>query len=170
MINRFQVCLPLILQYEGGWADDPQDPGGATMKGVTLAVYEQFKGRMATKDELLHISDADLQAIYRKGYWDALRCDDLPPGVDLVAFDAAVNSGPKKSAKWLQRAAMVADDGVIGPITLKAVRARAASQVINAALDSRLNFLRSLPTFSRYGAGWTRRVADVREKALAVAA
>ena len=167
MKDNFQHCLALTLQYEGGWSDDPHDPGGATMKGVTLAVYEQFKGRSATKDELRHISDADLEAIYRTGYWDKMRCDDLPKGVDMVAFDAAVNSGPKRSAQWLQRAAMVADDGQIGPQTIKALNSLNPHQVVNAALDNRLKFLRGLDNFTRYGRGWTDRVARVRAEALA---
>ena len=169
MKDNFPPCLALTLQYEGGWTDDPRDPGGATMKGVTLAVYEQFKGRAATKDELRHIADADLQAIYRQGYWDKLRCDDLPAGVDLVAFDAAVNSGPKRSAQWLQRAAMVADDGSIGPKSIAALNALNARQVINAACDNRLAFLRGLSTFKYYGRGWVARVANVRAEATALA-
>ena len=166
MKDSFQHCLALTLQYEGGWADDPHDPGGATMKGVTLAVYEQFKGRGATKEELRHISDTDLEAIYRQGYWDKMRCDDLPRGVDMVAFDAAVNSGPKRSAQWLQRAAMVPDDGVVGPKTVAALNALNAHQLVNAALDNRLYFLRGLSNFTRYGRGWTDRVARVRAEAL----
>lgn len=165
MKDNFAECLAHVLQSEGGWAEDPRDPGGATMKGVTLATYEQFKGRHATKDELRAISDEDLQAIYRQGYWDKVRGDDLPPGVDLVAFDAAVNSGPRQSAKWLQRAAMVTADGVIGPVTIKAVNALNRRQVINAACDNRLNFLRTLPTFAHFGKGWTARVARVRSAA-----
>lgn len=165
-MSRFSDCLSFVLKEEGGWADDPKDPGGATMKGVTLAVYEQFKGRHASKAELRAISDEDLAAIYRQGYWDNLRCDDLPPGVDLVAFDAAVNSGPARSAKWLQRAVLVPDDGAIGPVTIKVVNGMNRAQVINAACDQRLAFLRSLPTFSHFGKGWTARVARVRSAAL----
>lgn len=166
---NFEQCLSLVLGFEGGWADDPHDPGGATMKGITLAVYEQFKGRAATKDELRAISDADLRAIYRQGYWDKLRCDSLPTGVDFVAFDAAVNSGPSRSAKWLQNAAGVTVDGVIGPKTMEAIAALPAAHVIGAALDSRMTFLRSLPTFSRFGKGWTARVDAVRSEAMKMA-
>ena len=165
MKDNFAECLAHVLQSEGGYVDDPRDPGGATCKGVSLAVYEQFKGRHATKDELRHISDEDLQAIYRQGYWDKVRGDDLPPGVDLVAFDAAVNSGPRQSAKWLQRALHVADDGVIGPATIKAANGMNRRQVINAACDNRLAFLRSLPTFGHFGAGWTARVGRIRSAA-----
>ena len=165
MKDNFAECLAHVLQSEGGWADDPRDSGGATMKGITLATYEQYKGRHATKDELRAISDEDLAAIYRQGYWDKMRCDDLPAGIDLVAFDAAVNSGPGASAKWLQRAAMVPADGVIGPVTIKAVNALNRRQVINAALDNRLNFLRTLPTFGHFGKGWTARIARVRSAA-----
>jgi len=95
--DRFSTVLAETLTHEGGWADHPKDPGGATMKGVTLATYRQYYPN-ATKADLRKISDADLKMIYRTGYWDKVRGDDLPPGVDLMTFDVAVNSGPRRAA------------------------------------------------------------------------
>jgi lysozyme family protein len=169
MKDNFAACLAEILKHEGGWADHPKDPGGATMKGVTIGTFAQFKGRKVSKEELRAISDADLQAIYRRKYWDVVRGDDLPLGLDLVAFDAAVNSGPSRGARWLQQGLGVTVDGAIGPVTIARAREVSARSAIEAALIARLTFLRSLKTWPTFGRGWQRRVDDVRRVALAMA-
>jgi lysozyme family protein len=99
-VNYPAPILDFTLKYEGGWSDDPRDPGGATMKGVTLATYAAFKGRAVSKAELKAISDVDLFAIYRQGYWQAVDGDELPTGPDLCLFDIAVNSGPARALSW----------------------------------------------------------------------
>lgn len=166
MKDNFARCLPEILRHEGGWADHRKDPGGATMKGITIGTYRQWKGRAVTKAELRAISDEEVAAIYRRNYWDKVRGDDLPAGLDLVAFDAAVNSGPARGARWLQTALGVAADGKIGPKTIAAAQAADAAMAINRALDIRLSFLRGLKTWSTFGKGWSARVAGVRKVAL----
>jgi lysozyme family protein len=170
MRDNFERCLAEVLKHEGGWADHPKDPGGATMKGITIGTYAQWKGRKVTKDELRRIPDAEVAAIYRRNYWDKVRGDDLPAGLDLVAFDAAVNSGPARGARWLQEALGVTADGKIGPATLEAARNDRAPTVIERAIARRLAFLRGLKTWPTFGKGWGRRVEDVRSKALAMAA
>jgi lysozyme family protein len=155
----------MVLKHEGGWADHPKDPGGATMKGVTIGTFSQFKGRKVSKDELRNISDADLQAIYRRKYWGVVKADELPSGLDFVAFDAAVNSGPARGARWLQEALGVAADGKIGPATLAHARAANVDLVIDRACDARLMFLQRLKTWPTFGKGWARRVAEVRAAA-----
>lgn len=170
MKSNFDFCLREVLRHEGGWADHPADPGGATMKGITIGTYAQWKGRTVTKAELRAISDKEVAAIYRRNYWDKVRGDDLPGGLDLVAFDAAVNSGPSRGARWLQQALGVPEDGAIGNVTLSAARAQYAPAVIERAIGFRLAFLRRLKTWQHFGKGWTRRVEDVRAKALALAA
>ncbi len=166
MTDRFAICLPRILIHEGGWSDDPEDPGGATMKGVTLAVFRAFKERAVTKAELRRISDADLAEIYRRNYWNVVRADELPAGVDYVTFDIAVNSGPGRAARILQAAAGANMDGAIGPATLEAVR-RVAPEILIRAMGSRREaFYRSLPTFPRFGRGWLARCAQVTATAL----
>lgn len=169
MRDNFPACLAITLAHEGGWADHPKDPGGATMKGITLATYRQYRPG-ATKAQLRAITDAEVQAIYRRGYWDAVRGDDLPAGLDLVAFDAAVNSGPSRGAKWLQMALGVTADGVIGPKTLAAAGRADPVWTISKACTLRLTFLRNLSTWPTFGKGWRRRVDDVQAKALAMAA
>ena len=169
MKDNFEACLAHVLQSEGLWADHPKDPGGATMKGVTLATYRKYKPG-ATKAQLRAISDADLAMIYRGGYWNLVKGDDLPAGLDLVAFDAAVNSGPGRGARWLQEALGVNPDGVIGPKTIAAANAAHKDAVIDRACDLRLGFLRQLGTWKTFGKGWTRRVEDVRDTASKMAA
>ena len=99
--------------------------------------------------------------IYRRSYWDAARCEQLPAPVRLIHFDSAVNSGVGRAARWLQTAAGVTPDGAIGPITLRAVQAADPQALAMRYGAVRLNFLASLGTFSTFGRGWTRRVADV---------
>lgn len=169
MQSNFAKCLPEILKHEGGWADHPSDPGGATMKGITIGTYRQWKGRAVTKAELRAISDEEVAAIYKRNYWDKVRGDDLPAGLDLVAFDAAVNSGPARGARWLQTALGVAADGKIGPKTIAAALEADAATAINRALDVRLSFLKGLKTWPTFGKGWGRRVSDVRKVALGMA-
>ena len=169
MKDNFDKCLSITLRHEGGWADHPKDPGGATMKGVTIGTYAQFKGRKVTKDELRNISDADLRTIYRRNYWDKVRGDDLPAGLDLVAFDGAVNSGPARGARWLQQGVGVAADGKIGPATIAAAKAVPASPAIAASCDARLEFLHRLKTWPTFGRGWQSRVDDIRRQAVAMA-
>lgn len=168
-MNRFAECLAITLRHEGEWADHPRDPGGATMKGVTLATYRRYRPG-ATKEHLRAITDAELRRIYREGYWDPVRADALPPGLDLVTFDAAVNSGPGQGAKWTQRALGVADDGKIGPESIAAATRADPRRAINDACDRRLAMLRGLSTWDAFGRGWTSRVEDIRSKALAMAA
>jgi lysozyme family protein len=167
--DNFERCLAEVLKHEGGWADHPKDPGGATMKGVTIGTFAQFKGRKVTKDELRAISDADLRAIYRRKYWDVVKADDLPAGLDLVAFDAAVNSGPSRGARWLQDGLGVAADGKVGPMTIRAAQHANVPLAIGKALDARLAFLRRLKTWPTFGKGWQRRVDDVRRVAIEMA-
>ncbi|MET3924623.1 glycoside hydrolase family 108 protein [Devosia sp. 2618] len=166
--TNFAQALGEVLKHEGGWADHPKDPGGATMKGVTLATYRRYRPG-ATKAQLRAITDAELQRIYREGYWDAVRGDDLPAGLDLAVFDFAVNSGPGRAAIYLQNIIGVAPDGKIGPITLKAVEKHSVASLINELCSHRLAFLERLSTWPTFGKGWSRRVADVRAKSLSMA-
>lgn len=169
MKKNFKDSLDHVLKHEGGWADHPKDPGGATMKGVTLATYRRHFGKNKSKRALRNISDDELGQIYRAGYWDKCQCDKLPSGVDYAVFDAAVNSGPGRSAKWLQAAVGAKQDGGIGPRTLAKVKEHDAVEVTDTMCDRRLNFLRSLDTWETFGKGWGRRVEGVRATAVAMA-
>lgn len=169
MNRNFQRALKLVLAHEGGWADHPKDPGGATMKGVTIGTYRQYVNPTGTKEDLRKITDAQLAEVYRRHYWDAVRADDLPDGVDYAVFDFAVNSGPSRAVKYIQAVVGASQDGKIGPATLKAIAAANPAQVINSLCDDRLAFLKKLPTWKTFGKGWSSRVSGVRKEALAMA-
>ena len=166
MKENFDKSLALILKHEGLYIDHPQDPGGATMKGITLATFTDFKGRAMSKEELRAISDADVRAIYKSRYWDAVRADELKPGVDLLAFDMAVNKGVGRAAKLMQRAAGVAEDGALGPKSMAAINALDAADFIAKVSEARRDFYKSLKTFPVFGKGWLRRVDETEKEAL----
>lgn len=169
MKENFDKALQLVLVHEGGFVNHPKDPGGATMKGVTLQTFRRYYGADKTVNDLRNITVEQLAHIYRTGYWDKCKGDELPSGVDYAVFDVAVNSGPGRAAKFLQAAIGVAQDGSIGPGTVAKVAAQDPAAVINGICDHRLAFLKSLPTFSTFGKGWTSRVGGVRQKALEMA-
>jgi lysozyme family protein len=164
-MSNFDKSLKLVLKYEGEWSDHPKDLGGATNKGITLKTYRAKMGSWLTKADLRGISDHQIAKIYREDYWDKIRGDELPPGVAYCVFDAAVNSGPSRSSKWLQHCLGCAEDGRIGNITLGLVKGNDASALIDKMCDERMMFLESLPTWDVFGRGWKRRVEAVREAA-----
>lgn len=168
-MSRFSECLPLILQHEGGYVDHPKDPGGATNLGVTLRTLQEWRGRHVTKAEVRALTAKDVAPIYEARYWRAASCDKLPPGVDYMAFDLAVNSGPGRAARYLQEAVGVNADGAIGPMTLEAVSDADPVHVVRAISARRERFYRSLDTFPTFGKGWLRRLKEVTDKALEMA-
>lgn len=168
MRENFEFCLAHVLKSEGGWSDHKDDPGGATMKGVTLLTYRKFYGADKTKEDLRQISPGALSHIYRTGYWNKCLCDDLSDGVDLTVFDGAVNSGPGRSVKWLQAAVGAAQDGHIGSNTISKTQAEDGVSVIHGICDQRLSFLKALSTWPSFGKGWQRRVEQLRADAVAL--
>lgn len=163
----FDRALPHILVHEGGKVNHPKDPGGRTNKGITQRVYNAWraKSNLPARDVYL-IDDMEVAAIYRFQYWDAVQGDALPEGVGYVVFDGAVNSGPKQSIKWLQRALGLlytgSIDGVMGALTLQAVAAvNDMDALIGRIIDRREAFLRALKTWADFGRGWLRRIGEV---------
>jgi len=164
--QNFVPSLSGVLVHEGGWSNHKADPGGATMKGVTQRVYDAYRRRRDLLPQSVRlITEVELRDIYRKQYWDAVKGDKLPDGVDYAVFDGAVNSGPAQSVKWLQRAlGTVKVDGVIGEATLAAIEAYPDhDQLIALMLDRRLAFLKALSTWSTFKGGWSNRVAQVKD-------
>ena len=166
----WNACLAFVLAAEGGYVDDPMDPGGATNLGITLDVLRQWRHDNVTKGDVRNLGRDEAAAIYRTSYWNASRCADLPAGVDLMVFDASVNTGNGRSARFLQTVLGVAADGSIGPLTLAAANSKPAVGLINDLARSRLAFYQSLPTYDRFGAGWSARVTQAQEHALWMAA
>jgi lysozyme family protein len=165
MKENFEQCFALVLKREGGYVDNPKDPGGTTNLGCTKAVWEDWIGRTVTKDEIKALKPSDVMPLYRKKYWDAVKGDDLPEGVDYAVFDFAINSGPRKAVKTLQRAVGTNPDGVIGPATLAAVNACNPRELATLICEARLAFLQSLSTYDIFGKGWLRRVSEVEKTA-----
>lgn len=169
MNRNFDKALALVLKHEGGYVDHPKDPGGATNKGITIATFRRYVNAKGTKDDLRRLTTAQAGVVYRKQYWDKVRGDDLPDGVDYAVFDFAVNSGPSRAAKYLQDVLGVAQDGKIGPVTIKAAHAFRADQIIEELCADRLAFLKRLPTWGTFKNGWTARVAGVYDEAVTMA-
>ena len=160
--SNFKPSLSLVLAHEGGFVNHPKDPGGATNKGVTQAVYDAYRRYHGLKvQSVRHITPAEVAEIYAKNYWRLVRGDSLPCGFDYAVFDFAVNSGVSRATKYMQKLVGVEPDGVIGVITLAAVEAyarRDEEKLIAQYCANRVLFLRSLSTFPTFGKGWMRRV------------
>lgn len=156
---NFDQAHALLMKSEGGYSNNPNDPGAETMWGVTarVALKDGYTGPMRT----LPLERA--KSIAKRLYWDAVRCDELPAVLRYPMLDAAYHSGPVQAIKWLQRAVDVADDGILGPMTLTAARRDPASAVMRM-LAFRLDFMTSLPTWSHFGKGWSRRIAAVMQE------
>jgi lysozyme family protein len=162
---RFDECLKHVLAHEGGFVDHPADPGGATNLGCTKAVWEEWCDRPVTVDEIRALTVEDVTPVYREKYWDRAKCGALPVGIDYCVFDTAVNSGPGRAIKFLQETVGATPDGVLGPLTLRAVHAMNPRDVIDGYCDRRLTFLQELKTWETFGRGWGRRVLEVRRTA-----
>jgi lysozyme family protein len=162
MTGNFDKVLALVLKDEGGFSNNPKDPGGMTNLGVTKSVWEAFVGHEVDEAAMRALTPGVVAPLYRQNYWNRVHGDELPAGVDYAVMDFAVNSGPSRAAKTLQRACGVQDDGAIGPQTMKAVNAADPITLIDTVCDQRLTFLQSLDTFVTFGKGWTDRVQRVK--------
>jgi len=168
MKANFDKCLEMLLHHEGGYVWHPEDPGGETNLGVTRAVYEQWVGRQVMDGEMKTLTPDDVAPIYKKNYWDKVRGDDLPAGLDWAAFDWAVNSGAGRPAKAIQRCVGATQDGAIGPKTLAAIANKEPDKIIEYVHDIRQKFYERLKTFKTFGRGWTRRNTETLKAALAM--
>lgn len=163
-MDRFVDFIDRVLTHEGGWSEDPADPGNwtggkpgvgelkGTKYGIAANTYPHLDIRNLTIDQA--------KAIYRRDFWQAARCDVLPPLVGFQLLDAAVNSGIGRASRWLQLAAGVTADGKIGPKTLGALQSMDPNDLCYLFLAERLDFLNDLSTFTRYGRGWTQRIVE----------
>ena len=164
--ENWQKCLEAILHHEGGYVNHPKDPGGETNLGVTKRVYEEWGGTKDMKD----LEVEDVEPIYKKNYWDRVKAESLPSGLDLCVFDFGVNAGTGRAAKYLQTMIGTTADGGIGPNTLKAlsnyVESEGVEQTIKNYQAARQEYYESLSTFETFGKGWTRRVNETTEMAI----
>ena len=164
--ENWQKCLETILHHEGGYVNHPEDPGGETNLGVTKRVYEEFGGTKDMKD----LTVEDVEPIYKKNYWDRVKADQLPSGLDLCVFDFGVNAGTGRSAKYLQGMVGATKDGAIGPATLAKVKEFVSMEGVGGAIAEfqhrRQGYYEGLKTFGTFGRGWTRRVTETTQLAL----
>lgn len=162
MKHNWEEALAHILKYEGGYVNHPNDPGGMTNLGVTKRVWEEWTGKPATEADMRALTPAMVGPLYKKRYWDAVRGDDLPAGVDLCVFDCAVNAGVGRASKFLQHVVGATVDGQIGPATIAAVTKEPAALIIENFCALREAHYKSLNTFDTFGKGWMRRLASVK--------
>jgi len=168
MKDNFDACLTLLLAHEGGYVNHPQDPGGMTNLGVTKRVWEEWTGHEVDEKQMRALTPETVAPLYKRKYWDAIRADELVDGVDYCVFDVAVNSGPGRAVKFLQSCVGVTADGGFGPATMVAVEKAEEdpARLVELYCAKRLEFLQSLKTFETFGKGWSRRVQEVKDKAL----
>jgi len=171
--SNWDSAFKLMLASEGVFSADERDHGnklpdgrpGSTMLGVTQYNWEHWTGHQVTHEQMKKLTPEDVKPFYKKKFWDVCRCDDMPSGIDYLVFDFAVNAGCGGSAKILQTAIGVTPDGGIGPITLAAVNALDADELIQKFSQAKEDFYRGLGNFNVYGEGWLNRVAAVKVKA-----
>ena len=169
--ENFDRALVAVLRHEGGYVNHPADPGGATNKGVIQRTYDGYRDRKGlSRRSVRQITDAEIREIYKRQYWDAVRGDELPAGIDYMVFDGAVNSGPSRSVRWLQAGLGVKVDGTLGDATIAACEAHPNHDALIAKVcEIRMGFLRSLKHWPTFGKGWTSRVAGVKKLGQAMA-
>ena len=167
MTAAFDACFTVVVGEEGGYTDDPNDPGGETNWGISKAAYPAL--------DIKDLTEAAAKAIYQRDYWAPSQCDGLPAALAMMVFDAAVNNGVQRAKEWLQAAVGVATDGVIGPQTLAALKTATATPAgvqgtCAEFLARRLDFMAALKTWQSFGLGWSRRLCALPWKAMSLPA
>lgn len=150
-MTDFDTAMKRLLPHEGGYVNDPRDPGGETKFGISKRSYPKVDIKNLTWDQA--------KAIYKRDFWDKIEGDSLPMVVSYQLVDAAINSGIDRSSRWVQRAVGATQDGDIGPATVAAIRATDPNDIAFRFLGFRLQFMTDLGTWERFGKGWARRIA-----------
>jgi len=170
MKDNFRSALQAVLLHEGGYVNNPKDPGGMTNLGVTKKVWEEWVGHPVGEKEMRALTPDTVAPMYRKKYWDAIKGDELPTGLDYLMFDFAINAGPGRAIKTMQKAIGTVPDGAIGPKTMQALKdADQKDLVAKFSMEKEL-FYKALPTFATFGKGWMRRVAEAQSHAVTMLA
>lgn len=152
----FETALQHVLKFEGGLVDHPKDPGGITKYGISLRAYPELGA-----DGIRNLTVQDAGEIYKKDYWDACRCDELPEEIRLIVFDCAVNQGVNYAVRCVQAAVSAKVDGVLGPITLRAVRSSNRLTAANRIAHNRYLRYRRNKNWNTFGDGWMARLLHV---------
>lgn len=170
MTENFDYCLAHVLKSEGGYVNHPKDPGGRTNLGVTQKVWEDWVGKASSEEEMKALTKEMVAPLYKARYWDKVRGDDLPSGLDLCVFDLSVNSGVFRAASFLQRILGAKEDGVIGPKTLALIKPENALELVKEYSHRRRMFIRGLATYATFGKGWENRINKVEADAILLVA
>lgn len=166
MKNNFDKCLHMLLEHEGGYVNNVHDKGGMTNLGVTKRVYDKWIGRESTEQEMRDLTPDDVAPIYKKNYWNRVKGDQLPSGLDWACFDWAVNSGSGRPAKAVQRAVGATQDGAIGNQTLGLIAEKDPKFIIDYVYTVRQAFYESLDDYKHFGRGWSRRNTETLHQAM----
>jgi lysozyme family protein len=173
---KWDACVTYVLEREGGFVADHDDPGGPTNMGITQRTLAAWRNEDVTQEDVQELRVDEAKAIYRSNYWNVARCDVLPPGVDLSVFDAAVMSGPAQAVRFLQRASGMQEqdvDGVVGPQTLGFVKNVSQTRLIEEIARQRDIFYENIvakrPASDKFLKGWKNRVSKTRDRALSMA-
>ena len=167
--GNFKACLDLVLKSEGGFVNNPSDPGGMTNLGVTKRVWEEYTGHEADEKTMRGLTPEKVAPLYEQKYWRPCYCEVLPRGLDFVVFSMGVNAGPGRSVKLLQSAIGCVPDGVIGPATRGLISSSNGADIIKKFSDARREYYKSLKTFAIFGKGWLNRVDHEEAEALNMA-
>ena len=168
MDNNFDQSLKLVLKSEGGYVNNPKDPGGETMMGVTKNAWSTWLKRPIADGEMAKLTVADITPFYKALYWDKSYCNQLPTGIDYMVFDASVNMGVGQSIKLFQKSLGGVPDGIIGPNTMKLINEMNVKTMIDKYSAQKEMFYRSLGTFPTFGKGWLARVERIKQTALSM--
>jgi uncharacterized protein (TIGR02594 family) len=168
-MTRFDACVEVIFEREGGFVNHPDDPGGATNMGITIATLRHWRDAYVTVDDVKNLTKSEAREIYYEEYWMPSYAEDFRAGVDLVVFDAAVHSGPSAAIRFLQSAVGAVVDGVVGPETRWKASQKDPVDVIADFVDLRMAHLRGLDHWPTFGRGWTNRLTAVEAEAIKMA-
>lgn len=157
--------IPFVCKWEGGYVNDRDDHGGCTMMGVTIKVYKKYFGADKTCEDLMRITEDEWLTIFKKGYWDRCKADKIEnQSIAQLVVDMAWGSGPVTAIKKVQRALNLKDDGVVGPITLKALNGEKKA-VFEHLWNMRKRWLENIAqrgNNKKFLRGWLNRLNDIR--------
>lgn len=169
MKQNWRTSFERVIKSEGGYVNDPHDHGGETNWGVTRAAWGEYLGRPIHDGEMRSLLVEAVEPFYKDRYWNVCRCDELPSGIDYVVFDLAVNAGPGRAIRFLQRSVGAVEDGVLGPKTMAAVASANPAQVLERFTEAKQAFYRGIvkrePSQQRFINGWLARVDQVHDAA-----
>jgi lysozyme family protein len=169
MNRNWDKSFDLVIVNEGGFVNNPNDPGGATNLGCTQTVWEQWVGHPVSIEDMKALTKDDVKPLYKRKFWDAIHGDALPAGLDYCIFDCAINSGVGRAAKFIQEIVGVSPDGAIGNNTISAISQINPVTLINEFSEKRLTYLQQLKLWPMFGNGWGKRVEQVRIRSLEMA-